>query len=108
MDDCYAELGRRFNIDSLPFGAIVAIAELIDVIDEYEVTRNTRKWFGGEYGFVLKDIIKLKEPVPVKGALSFWKLKGAPLRKVVIQLTEAQRKRILKNPLRKLSEKNED
>ena len=98
---CASELGLRFDQSKLAFGCIVGFAELVEVITEDEVTRNTKKWFGGEYGFVLKNIIRLKNPVLVKGSLSFWKLNGRALSAALKELSSAQIKKIEKNPLSK-------
>lgn len=96
---CFEDYDLNFNPEDLAFGAIVGIAELSDVINKKQLTRNTKKWFYGEYGFALKNVIKLKEPVKVNGALSFWKVKGPVLKKVLSQLTAKQFQQISKNLL---------
>lgn len=97
FDYCYEDYRIRLKRDDLPFGVIVGFAEIVDVITENELTSRTKKWFGGEYGFVLKNVIKLKEPIPAKGSLGFWKLKGNTLKKCLGQLTSVQRKTIYKS-----------
>ena len=37
------------------------------------VTVSGNVWFGGPYGFVLKDAVAYDEPIPCKGALGFFK-----------------------------------
>lgn len=98
---CRSEMGIRLNPSDLEFGCIVGFAELVDVITEDEITRETKKWFGGEYGFVLKNVIRLKNPVPAKGSLSFWKLRGRALTAALRELSSAQTKKIEGNPLSK-------
>lgn len=82
--------GLRIDIDEVAFGAIVGFATLVDVIKKRDVTRNTKKWFVGTYGYVLADMIALPKPVPISGMLGFWTLKGAPLRKCLDQLSAKQ------------------
>lgn len=98
---CQDEYKYNLNPDNVDFGVIVGIAEIVDVITKKDVTRETKKWFQGDYGFQLKNIIKLKKPVQVKGALSFWKLNGRPLSSVLTQLSPAQLAKISKNLLSK-------
>lgn len=96
---CYEDYGLKFDPENLAFGSIVGIAELSGVVTKKQLTSKTRKWFYGEYGFVLTNIIKLKNPVAVNGALSFWKLKGAKLEKVLSQVSQSQQRKISKNLL---------
>lgn len=76
---------------SLPLGAVIAVAELIDVV---KFTRGTLRDvrarakrgefptheadFGdfspGRYGWVLKDVRALREPVPTRGMLGLWEV----------------------------------
>lgn len=44
----------------------VAIAMIVDCVE-----RSSSPWFEGEWGWVLEGIVPI-EPVPWKGALSFW------------------------------------
>lgn len=99
----YCQDAYRLNHtpDNVDFGAIVGVAEIVGVVTKKSVNRNTKKWFGGVYGFHLKNIIKLKKPVPVNGALSFWRLRGRPLSSVLSQLSIAQVNRMSKNLLSK-------
>lgn len=81
-----------------PLGAIVATCELVHVkkIDELThfssccaVAWQSRSWqldaqeraFGdysiGRYMWLLKNVVMLPEPIPAKGALSFWEWGGA-------------------------------
>jgi len=53
----------------LVFGAIIGIAEVVDCVKEHR-----SKWFYGPYGFVLKNPIPLKKPIPCKGYLGFWEV----------------------------------
>jgi hypothetical protein len=49
-------------------GAIVGVAQLVDVI-----TESDSPWFCGEYGFVLKDAHPI-EPIPYPGALKIFEV----------------------------------
>jgi activating signal cointegrator 1 len=87
---CNKNYGIELDTKDLPYGAIVGFADLVAVITKKSVTTRTKKWFSGDYGFVLTNVIRLKKPVPAKGALNFWKLKGKPLRACLDQLTSKQ------------------
>jgi len=79
---------------SLPFGAIVAVAELVSVIpteilnrqgswiidtDTWNLTEQERA-FGdytpGRYAWLLADVQPLATPIPAKGALGLWEWQG--------------------------------
>lgn len=100
---CQKEYKYNFNPDHIDFGAIVGIAEIVAVITKKDLTRGTKKWFQGDYGFELKNIIKLKKPIQVKGALSFWKLEGSVLKKVVSQLSPLELTKVSRNLLAKVA-----
>jgi hypothetical protein len=55
---------------------IIGIVELVDC-----VTESKSPWFGGEYGFVLKNQRPVK-PIPCVGALGFWNLPPGIERKI--------------------------
>ena len=59
------EPARRHHV----YGAVVATA----VIDRV-VTDSGSPWFCGPFGWVLRDVVTLREPVPCKGALGLWTL----------------------------------
>ncbi len=90
FESCRENYGVRIDPDSVEYGAIIGFAKLVDVVTEDGLTRETKKWFEGDYGFVFEDVIKLKEPVPVKGTLNFWKLKGKTLSACLAQLSPSQ------------------
>lgn len=78
------------------FGAIIGFAELVGCITEEEVTKKTKYWFLGEYGWVLENPIALKEPIlvsPPNGAIIWWDLKGAKLDKCLQQIPSAKLKK---------------
>lgn len=89
---CKEEYNLDFRRDDVSYGMIVGFAEILDVITEDELSRKTSKWFMGEYGFVLGNIIKLKKPIRVKGSLGFWKLNGRQLNQCLAQLSIKNRK----------------
>ncbi len=91
----------RLEREDVAYGAIVGFAELVEVISDDEVSRGTQRWFQGDFGFVLKNVIRLKRPIPAKGALSFWKLSGRELKAALDQLSAAQKKKVAKKPLEK-------
>lgn len=55
--------------DFTTLGSIVGTA----ILDEI-VTESDSFWFSGPYGFALKDVRELPEPIPCKGALKFWEV----------------------------------
>ena len=91
---CFDDYGIKFDPEELSFGAIVGIAELSDVVTKKTLTRTTKKWFYGEYGFVLSNVIKLKQPIKVKGSLSFWKTPADVLKDIQKQLSQQDIKKI--------------
>lgn len=91
---CADTYGIDIDPYELEYGSIVGFAKLVDVVTEEDLTKETKKWFEGDYGFVFEDIIKLKRPVEVKGTLSFWKLKGKTLEACLSQLTSTQLKKL--------------
>lgn len=93
---CAKNYGIRLEENDVPYGAIIGFAELSEVITAESVTKRTEKWFIGDYGFVLENIIKLKTPVTVKGALNFWQVDESILKSCLKQLTPAQRRLLLR------------
>ena len=55
------------DFHDLPRGAMVGSIEIVDC-----VKASDSPWFQGPYGFVLRNPICLRAPVPCKGALNFW------------------------------------
>ncbi len=55
------------GFDDIARGAIVGVADLCACISS-----SPSPWFEGKYGFVLRNVIALPEPILCKGALSFW------------------------------------
>lgn len=53
--------------EGMDLGCIVGSVELVDVVKS-----SLSQWFMGDYGFVLRDPILFREPVPVKGKLGFF------------------------------------
>lgn len=53
----------------LPSGAIVAIARIASC-----VTASDDPWFSGPYGWVLRDVVRVPEPIACKGALGLWRI----------------------------------
>jgi hypothetical protein len=63
-------INRRIKIPAyagLERGAIIGTVEIVDCVHD-----SNSLWFMGEYGFVLAHPKRLPEPIPCKGALSFW------------------------------------
>lgn len=70
---------KKFGFDLLPLGVILGKAKLIDV-KHYENDKEflmdaglhlaSSDW--GNFGFVLQDVERFKEPIKAKGSLNFW------------------------------------
>lgn len=99
FEACHEYYRIKLKRDDVPFGAIVGFAEITDVVSEENLTSKTKKWFMGDYGFVLNNVIKFKEPVPAKGNLGFWKVTGKTLTACLDQLSVKDLKKILSNLL---------
>ena len=87
------------DADHLPRGEIIAIADLVDVM---RFTRSTQKevraraqrgefppheadfgdFSSGRYGWVLKNVVRLRKPIAYKGMLGLWRLPSAVERRV--------------------------
>lgn len=70
---------KKFGFDSLPLGMVLGKAKLVDV-KNYKNDEDflKDKWLHlassdwGNFGFVLQDAERLKEPIKAKGSLNFW------------------------------------
>ncbi len=67
---------RKKLPEELPCGAIIGSVEIVDCVES-----SKSKWFEGEYGFVLKNPIKI-DPVPAKGMLGFWRVPEETIKKI--------------------------
>lgn len=72
--------------NELDYGAIVGFAKLVEVVKE-----------DGEYNLMFEDVMKLKEPVEVKGMLGFWEVDKKVLNKCLCQLNEKQLNRLTRH-----------
>ncbi len=80
--------GRTARVpDEYAFGAIVAVARAAGT-----VSKSRSKWFTGPVGWVLQDVVPLREPVPCKGMLGLWRLPRGVEAKVVRQLGRSRRR----------------
>jgi hypothetical protein len=80
---------REFRItvpENLPQGAVVAVAELKDVVTRRQAAR-FGKWFRGPYGFVLTNVRPLQAPVRTLGKLGLYR--PSP---VLVRSVEKQRR----------------
>ena len=58
-------------------GCIVGRAEIVDCVNESD-----SPWFFGKFGFVLANPVAFVEPIPCKGALSFFTVPGDVLAQI--------------------------
>lgn len=76
-------------ISAFPRGAVVGVATLDRVFDDYDtLTDDERRFFTGSFGLSFTDRRWL-DPVPCKGALGFWTLPAGVEQLVREQLKEA-------------------
>jgi hypothetical protein len=59
--------------NELPNSAIVAVAELKDVITRRKGQRRFGRWFEGPYGFVFSKVRALKSPIRMHGKLGLFR-----------------------------------
>lgn len=69
--------GTTFRKMKAGGGCIVGKAEIVDCVSE-----SASPWFAGKYGFVLANPVALAEPIPCKGALSFFTVPGNVLAQI--------------------------
>lgn len=69
------------SFNEITRGAIVGVANLVACI-----SGSPSPWFEGKYGFVLRNVIALPEPIPCKGALSFWDVQSDIVAQIQEQL----------------------
>lgn len=62
-----ARTGRMLTRSNVPLGAVVALARVIEVVQE----SSDDMWFFGPYGWVLDDVVALT-PVPCRGRPHLW------------------------------------
>lgn len=94
--------GERYNITLKPedvsLGSIIGFVDIVDVIKREDVSRETKKWFVGDFGYILENPIYLKNPVKVKlpsGVVKFWNLSGKTLEKCLAQIPVSKKKRFI-------------
>jgi hypothetical protein len=79
----------RITVPSeMTHGAIVAVAELHDVVRRSGATRFGR-WFFGPFGFVLKNVRALPRPVPETGRLGLARASAVLQKRVEAELRRA-------------------
>ncbi len=93
FEACKKNHGIDLAWADLPKGCIIGFVDIVDVI-QVSVSSKTKEWFQpGAFGYVLRDPILLKKPVPAappNGAIKFWHLKGKALRDSLKQVSAAR------------------
>ncbi len=54
---------------NLILGCVIGVVDIVGCVKQHD-----SPWFFGEFGFVLANPRKLTQPIPCRGALSFWNL----------------------------------
>jgi len=98
MASSIAGFDLKTAVSDMPLGAIVATAVVAgwfktdDVRDRVSVTVGhgifpasvyASKWYLGDIGWALQDVIVLPEPIPCKGALSLWKVPSSAMPEII-------------------------
>lgn len=97
---------RYEDVDALPLGAIIAVAQLVDVrgtgrhgapaawlqevlieADDYPREREFGDYSPGRFAWMLADVRQLTTPIACRGALGLWALPGDVEARVTAQLT---------------------
>ncbi len=78
------QIRDAFGVDvprRLPQGAIVAVCTVVDYVHEDDHPNMGQRaalvddpWFSGPFGWVLGNVVKMREPVPCKGSLGLWRV----------------------------------
>lgn len=70
----WLEPGSRFSERNLPFGAVVAIADLVDCcqVKQLRGALATHKHALGPWCWVLQNVRRIEEPFPVPGHQGLW------------------------------------
>lgn len=56
-------------VEEMVRGAIIGVVDVVDCVEKHK-----SRWFGGPYGYVLKNPRPLKEPIPCKGRVGLWEV----------------------------------
>lgn len=62
----------------VPYGSIVALARITNVIDEHHLTDQTRPWFIGPFAWVLESVVHIN-PIACPGKQGFWRVEDASM-----------------------------
>ncbi len=72
------------------FGAVTSVAKfgqfLVTAEHPYALNMRQQKWFIGPYGWVIFELVLLKEPLPCRGMLGLWTVPGDIEEKIKEQL----------------------
>jgi hypothetical protein len=85
--DIYPRSMKTPDFDALDYSAICGVARIVSI-----VTKSRSKWFNQpsrgyvNYGWVLADAKRLREPIKCKGALQLWNVPPNILRSIKRQL----------------------
>jgi hypothetical protein len=96
----YLERYHKIILDpkDVQLGAIIGVAELIDVLNPGENSKEFKKWRQREnFGYVLSNIIPLKKAIPCKGGRGIWPMTKKVENLVMKQLSPVQKKMVMAN-----------
>ncbi len=89
--------GHDLSPKDCAFGSIIGFVDVVDCITEDQVTKDTKAWFSGPYGYVLANPVTLEKTIqvsPPRGAIIWWNMAGEKLDKCLAQLDDAKKKKI--------------
>ena len=71
-NELYPLFRSLMSYDRLPFGVILGIVDLIDILEYHEIIKGLFPFACGPYCWVLDNPRKLKEPIPWRGRQGLW------------------------------------
>jgi hypothetical protein len=86
-----ARTGRMLTRQNVPLGAVVALARVVEVVQEHP----DDPWFVGPYGWVLGDVVALT-PVPCRGRQQLWTVPEAVRAAIDAQQTKSMSENLKK------------
>ena len=78
-----SKLSRCFETENISYGAILGTVEIVDCVPVEEIRDNLTifqlsagDYSDGRYAWIMKNPIKFKEPVCIRGKQGWWNWKG--------------------------------
>ena len=69
------------ELRATPLGAIIGAVTIVDCVEPEDVPKREQPWVYGPYCYVLEDAQMFKKPIPWRGALGFFHVPDAIVRR---------------------------